>query len=191
MDWKPVPPLLLPLLDGSFEVLDPNENLEDTIADVSVEIDLPEDDGGELTFTLLEAGTKRGLAKLADSKGFSYTVKQRKPYTTYWTCSVRPKKKKCPATVVERDSVYKRGNNRHYHPAVINAATNLRVQAEVRERAVENLYKSAGAIVQEVVVENIDTTAPNPDLPGIVNMFFSSVLFRFRVFILSYFACVS
>ncbi|CAH1268746.1 Hypp3974 [Branchiostoma lanceolatum] len=161
--------------DGSFEVPDPNRNLEDTIADVSVEDNLPVDEGGEVTFELIEFGTKRGHHKLADSNGFSYTRKEKTPRPSgaiYWTCKRRPTGPgKCPATVIEKPAgMYRRGNNRHNHPPEMQAATNLRIQAKVRQRAVENLFRSAGQIVEEVVMEEVDVRAPNPDLPSITNM---------------------
>ncbi|KAI8502630.1 hypothetical protein Bbelb_193320 [Branchiostoma belcheri] len=56
---------------------------------VSVEDDFPVDEGGETTFKLIDAGTKRGRPKLADSVGYSYTVKEKKLYAVYWTCSRR------------------------------------------------------------------------------------------------------
>ncbi|KAI8502629.1 hypothetical protein Bbelb_193310 [Branchiostoma belcheri] len=52
----------------------------------------------------------------------------------------------------------------------MHAATNLQIQARVQQRAVYNLFKSAGQIVEEVVMGNFVVQAPNPDLPSMVNM---------------------
>ncbi|KAI8505803.1 hypothetical protein Bbelb_161560 [Branchiostoma belcheri] len=87
-------------------------------------------------------------------------------YTTRPACEsrVRPLAVvKCPATVEERNSVYQRGDNRHIHQETMNGETNLEVQASVGQRAVDNLFKSASRIVEEVVMENIDVQAPNLD----------------------------
>ncbi|XP_035690632.1 uncharacterized protein LOC118425699 [Branchiostoma floridae] len=156
--------------DGSFVVPDPNRNVEDAVGDISVEDNLPEDEGGEVTFELIDAGTKKARSMLADSNGYSYTHKETRPYAIYWTCSRRKTGDKCPATVIERAGVYRRGNNRHHHPPEMHAATNLRIKAKVRKMAVRNLFRSANSIVEEVVMEEVDVRAPNPDLPSIANM---------------------
>ncbi|KAI8516267.1 hypothetical protein Bbelb_048480 [Branchiostoma belcheri] len=135
VEAPPSPPPQLPdgsfnfQADGSFEV--PDRNLEDTIGDVSVEDNLPVDEGSETTFKLIDEGTKRGRSKLADSDGYSYTVKK-KPYAVCWTCSRRQRGNKCPATVVEGNGVYWWGGHRYTHPPIMHAATNLQIQASVR-----------------------------------------------------------
>ncbi|XP_078665815.1 uncharacterized protein LOC144908157 [Branchiostoma floridae x Branchiostoma belcheri] len=48
-------------------------------------------------------------------------------------------------------------------PPAMNDATNLQVQASVRQRAVDNLFKSASQILEEVIMQNIDVQAPNLD----------------------------
>ncbi|KAI8516610.1 hypothetical protein Bbelb_051910 [Branchiostoma belcheri] len=124
VEAPPSPPPQLPdgsfnfQADGSFEV--PDRNLEDTIGD-----------GSETTFKLIDEGTKRGRSKLADSDGYSYTVKK-KPYAVCWTCSRRQRGNKCPATVVEGNGVYWWGGHRYTHPPIMHAATNLQIQASVR-----------------------------------------------------------
>ncbi|KAI8508520.1 hypothetical protein Bbelb_136190 [Branchiostoma belcheri] len=148
----------------------PRVVLEDSIGDMSVEEDLPVGVEREVTFTLIPSGSKRGGNKLADSMGYAYTVKRRKTTVTYWECSKRPKGTRCPASVVERAGVYRRGDNRHNHPAVVNTETNLKIQAEVRAKAKDDVFKSAHAIVQETMLANVDDTAPNPELPRISNL---------------------
>ncbi|KAI8496918.1 hypothetical protein Bbelb_255730 [Branchiostoma belcheri] len=94
--------------------------------------------------------------KLADSVGYSYTVKEKKLY----------------AIEGKQTSAHRqwRGGHRHTHPPTMHAATNLQIQARVRQRAVYNLFKSAGQIVEEVVMGNFVVQAPNPDLPSMANM---------------------
>ncbi|KAI8491424.1 hypothetical protein Bbelb_310570 [Branchiostoma belcheri] len=148
----------------------PRVVLEDSIENMSVEEDLPVGVEREVTFTLIPSGSKRGGHKLADSMGYAYTVKRRKETVTYWECSKRPKGARCPASVVERAGIYRRGDNRHNHPAVVNTETNLKIQAEVRAKAKDDVFKSAHAIVQETMLANVDDTAPNPELPRISNL---------------------
>ena len=40
----------------------------------------------------------------------SRTVKKRKPYATYWVCSVCPKNARCSASVIQRNGDYRHGN---------------------------------------------------------------------------------
>ncbi|XP_035667370.1 uncharacterized protein LOC118410022 isoform X2 [Branchiostoma floridae] len=156
-------------VDGS--VLMPHVTLEDSIRDVRVEDDLPVGQQRDVTFTFIERGTKKGRPKLTDNLGYAYTIKRR-PATNvrYWECAKRPKKGRCPASVVERTGVFRRGDNFHNHPPVVNCLTNVKIQAEVRAKAVEDVFKSAYTIVQETLLAMVDETAPNPGLPRISNL---------------------
>ncbi|XP_019628711.1 PREDICTED: uncharacterized protein LOC109473277 [Branchiostoma belcheri] len=133
---------------------------------MDVEQDLPRDDAGGLTYSLIEGGSKRGRKKLVDSHGFSYTVKRAREdsHTTYWECAKRPKFSRCSASVIERNGEFKRGDNRHSHPPVINAATSLKIQATIRARATVDVFTAASSIVQDAVMETVDLVAPNPEL---------------------------
>eukprot|EP00058_Branchiostoma_floridae_P024408 XP_002609898.1 hypothetical protein BRAFLDRAFT_125987 [Branchiostoma floridae] len=126
----------------------------------------------DVTFTFIERGTKKGRPKLTDNLGYAYTIKRSRPATNvrYWECAKRPKKGRCPASVVERTGVFRRGDNFHNHPPVVNCLTNVKIQAEVRAKAVEDVFKSAYTIVQETLLAMVDETAPNPGLPRISNL---------------------
>ncbi|CAH1274769.1 Hypp9314 [Branchiostoma lanceolatum] len=52
----------------------------------------------------------------------------------------------------------------------LKAANVLQIRAEVREKALGDIFKSAHTIVQETMLENFDETAPNPGLPSISNL---------------------
>ncbi|XP_035663387.1 uncharacterized protein LOC118407075 [Branchiostoma floridae] len=153
----------------------PRVVLEDSIGDLSVEEDLPVGAERDVTFSLVKKGTKRGADKLTDSLGFAYTVRKRKVTVTYWECEKRPKDKsfRCNASVIERppgSGVYRRGDNEHNHPPVVNCETNIKIQAEVRAKAVADVFKSAHSIVQETMLSSVDEEAPNPQLPKISNL---------------------
>ena len=62
-------------VEMSFEV--PDVIQEDTIRDNQTLSDLPDDTQHPMKFTLIDFGTKRGKNKLADSLGYTYTVKRR------------------------------------------------------------------------------------------------------------------
>ncbi|CAH1264057.1 Hypp2833 [Branchiostoma lanceolatum] len=68
----------------------------------------------------------------------------------HWACSPKKDGREMSA------GVYQRGNNRHDHPPEMHTATNFRIQAKVRQRGVENLFRSAGQIAEEVVVMEAD-----------------------------------
>ena len=55
-----------------------------------------------VTFQLVERGTKRGKTSLVDSHGFTYNVHSRRPYATYWQCTMHPKGNPCKASVTDR-----------------------------------------------------------------------------------------
>ena len=68
-----------------------------------------------VTFQLVERGTKRGKTSLIDSQGFTYNVHSRRPYTTYWQCTMRPKGNPCQSSVTERDGIFQAGKSAHNH----------------------------------------------------------------------------
>ncbi|XP_068689620.1 uncharacterized protein [Montipora foliosa] len=73
----------------------------------------------ELTYRIVEEGTKRRRRKLIDSLGYSYNVKEKGKYTTYWQCTVRPKGNYCRATVKETDGDFVAGQQGHNHQAEV------------------------------------------------------------------------
>ncbi|XP_066293786.1 zinc finger protein 22-like [Branchiostoma lanceolatum] len=148
----------------------PRVVLKDSIDDLSAKEDLPVGSEREVTFTFIAKGTKREGDLLTDSLGFAYTVKRKRTNVRYWECQKRPTGERCPASVIERDGGYKRGDNNHDHPPVVNYERNIKIQAEVRQKAVADVSKSAHTIVQETMLANVDDTAPNPELPRISNL---------------------
>ena len=159
--------------DPSFHVSNnfvvPVPEQEDTVMDGPNDETLP-DDRPNLAITCIPSGSKRGKAKLADNLGYSYTVKRRHTFVIYWECSVRRKNFRCPATVIERNGTFIRGNNRHIHPPKSGAATNLKIQATVHAKAQENIFHPAGALVQHALLDMVDDRRPNPDVPSIQNL---------------------
>ena len=91
----------------------------------------------------------------------------RSPNVTYWECSRRRGLNHCTASVIQRNMEFRRGDNTHSHSPVIGAETVLVIQANVRKMAVENIFESAGAIVQRTVMNQVQVLAPNPELPSI------------------------
>ena len=74
-------------------------------------------DISQLIFQLVEE-----RSKLVDNRGYSYKVKTKRNYVTYWQCSFRQKYSTCSATVIERGELFKFGCNQHNHPAAVDSA---------------------------------------------------------------------
>ena len=100
-------------------------------------------------FHLVEKGSQRGKTKLVDSLGFSYNVRRKRPYATYWQCTVRPKGNQCKATVIERDGVFTAGQAVHNHPQAVGTYTAVKIISTVKRKAVADVFKPASAIVDK------------------------------------------
>lgn len=62
------------------------------------------------------------------------------------------------------DGVYKIGSNAHNHPADVGAALSARITEKVKARALANIFKPASAIVEDVLLEDLQDV-PCPSLP--------------------------
>lgn len=133
----------------------------------------------ELTFQVIVDGTKRTREKLVDSRGYTYNVQRRRnnKTTTDWQCTIRPKENPCRASIIQRGDEFIVGKNAHNHTAQPGAAIVTKITASMKAKAAENLFKSASAIVTEVLLSNIDST-PCPSLPKTVNLARATNRFR-------------
>lgn len=86
-----------------------------------------------VTFQLVEEGSKRRKTKLVDSLGYSYNVRSKRSYSTYWQCVVRPRGNACKATVIQRDGHFHSGDNGHNHPAEAGALKAAKIVNLVKE----------------------------------------------------------
>ena len=96
----------------------------------------------------MEKGSKRRKMKLVDSLGFSYNVLSKQSYATYWQCTFHPRGKACEATVIQCD--FQAGTNAHNHTSEPGAVTAAKIVKLVKEKALEDKFKPASAIVEEV-----------------------------------------
>ena len=62
-----------------------------------------------ITFQLVEEGSKHRKTKLVDNLGYSYNVRSKWSYATYWQCTVRPRGNACNATVIQHDGTFQAG----------------------------------------------------------------------------------
>ncbi|XP_068750508.1 uncharacterized protein [Montipora capricornis] len=118
-----------------------------------------------VTFHLVEQRTKRRKT-LVDSLGFTYNVNSKRSYATYWQCTVRPKGNACKASIAEtqRDEKFQAGKNPHNHATEVGAVIAKKIVTKVKEKALEDKFKPAAAIVNEVLLDEL-TEAPCPALP--------------------------
>ncbi|KAL5006692.1 hypothetical protein ScPMuIL_015498 [Solemya velum] len=142
-------------LDASFDLshrlMEDRPETVDTSIDVEPELPsiiLPDE---PITFKVLETGSKRGGRLLVSSDGFSYGVKNKNKSSTYWTCSVRSKKMRCPATVTQIGDNFRRGIQKHIHFADLKLALQKEISATVKSRAKDQLFRPAMDIVETVM----------------------------------------
>ena len=105
-----------------------------------------------VTSQLVEQGMKGGKTSLVHSLGFTYNVHSRRPYATYWQCMMRPKGNLCKALVTERDGTFQPGKSAHNHAVDMGAVTAAKIISTVKSKALEDKFKPASAIVNEVCV---------------------------------------
>ena len=105
----------------------------------------------QVTFEVVEEGTKRRKSKLIDSKGYTYNVKMRRADVTYWQCTVRPKFGCYNASVTQREEIFQLGKHNHNHQPAIDSANTAKIKTVVKKKAMENMFKPASAIVDEVM----------------------------------------
>ena len=74
----------------------------------------------------------------------------KRSYATYWQCTVRPKGNACKASVTERDGKFQAGKNPHNHATEVGAVIAKKIVTKVKEKALEDKFKPAAAIVNEV-----------------------------------------
>ncbi len=103
-----------------------------------------------VTYHVVENGTKRRKISLVDSVGFTYNVHSKRTYATYWQCTVRPKGNPCKASVIERNGSFQAGKSVHNHNVEAGALTAAKVVVEVKRKALEDKFRPASAIVDEV-----------------------------------------
>ncbi|KAK3893102.1 hypothetical protein Pcinc_003095 [Petrolisthes cinctipes] len=116
------------------------------------------------------ASSQRGKQKLMDSRGYSYTFKRETNVGVHWRCAVRNKTVNCGMAIKEVNNVFIRGPNEHSHPPEACPVTTSKVSKLIKNKAMEDVFQPALEIVEEVMLENIDSTIPTASLPVPVNL---------------------
>ena len=120
-------------------------------------IGLIEPGSEEVNFELVEEASKQRRTKLIDSRGYTYNVKRRTQSATIWQCSVRTKSAYCKATVKQIEGEFIITQIHNHQPAV-GAVTAAKVVTAVKRKALEDVFKPASAIVQEVSYQRVIKT---------------------------------
>ncbi|RMX55459.1 hypothetical protein pdam_00024764 [Pocillopora damicornis] len=77
-----------------------NASLGETSIDDPTPSSINDSQAVGLSLNIVREGSQRKKARLIDSQGFTYNVSSRRPYATYWQCTVRPKGNYCKASVI-------------------------------------------------------------------------------------------
>ncbi|KAK3888798.1 hypothetical protein Pcinc_007158 [Petrolisthes cinctipes] len=123
-----------------------------------------------ITYEKVCASSQRGKQKLMDSRCYSYTFKRETNVGVHWRCAVRNKTVNCGMTIKEVNNVFIRGPNEHSHPPETCPVTTSKVSKLIKNKAMEDVFRPALEIVEEVMLENIDPTIPTASLPAPVNL---------------------
>lgn len=123
-----------------------------------------------ITYEKIPASSQRGKEKLIDSCGYSYTFKRKTSVGVHWRCAVRNKSVECGITLKEVDNVFIRGPHGHSHPPETCPVTTSKVSKLIKEKAMQDLFRPALEIVEEVMLDNITPNMPTASLPAPVNL---------------------
>lgn len=83
--------------------------------------------------------------------------------------TVRNKNVNCKATVKEAE-MYIRDHNPHCHPPETCSVITSKVSALVKKKAIEDVFRSAADIVDEVLLDKVDPHVPLSSLPAPENL---------------------
>ena len=115
----------------------------------------------EVTFSVLQNGTKRGAPLLIDTASYTYNVKRRYPKTgrVLWCCSVRNQHNTCGATVSQNGDTFVQ-NSGHNHPSNPGADHAAIINARCIVIGRDQVFTSAGAIALEAMKEHFSDGVP-------------------------------
>ena len=109
------------------------------------------DDMEQAEYTIIRSSSQRQHPKLIDNAGYTYTMKSKGKYTTFWRCSVRNKNTYCRATIIQSNATFRKGSFEHIHPGLPGRHIVEKVIAQVKTKASQQPFLSANNIVGEVL----------------------------------------
>ena len=148
-----------------------------TIEEPSLEDAVPNDisyiaeDGRLVEYTIVENGSQKGGLKLADSNGYTYTVKKRRKNGQIdWACSIRNKVVWCKASLKQNGMSFVRGPQPHIHTGIAGAKEATEIRAEIKNTAAKEVFTSSSQIVKKVLLEKVAHGQPLVALPNLDNL---------------------
>ena len=111
---------------------------ESSLEDPTIASDAPGPTNAPVTYQIVEDGTKRRCAKLIDSLGYCYNVKESEEATTYWQCTVRPQGNYCKAMIKQTAGEFTKG--RCNHQPETGALVAVQIATSVKKKAMDNLF---------------------------------------------------
>ena len=130
-----------------------------------------------ISFEIIENGTQRSNKLLVDSNGYSYTMKSHKHSRSdrvVWCCTLRRKTITCSATVIQIGEVFTPGPNDHIHPAQPGIDIKVKITKKVHQIAKVNVFRSASAIVEDMMSTDFQLEKPSISRPKPSNLIRSS-----------------
>ncbi|XP_022084516.1 uncharacterized protein LOC110975938 isoform X3 [Acanthaster planci] len=119
----------------------------------------------EAEYTVIDGSSQRRQAKLIDNAGYTYTLKNKTCFTSYWRCSIRNKNLLCRASVMQTKENFKRGKFNHIHPSKPNCEVAARLVAQVKAKVCQKPDNPTSSIVGEAMLETVGYYTPSPGLP--------------------------
>lgn len=104
-------------------------------------------DDSPTTYDIVVGGTAKGKDMLLDSHGYAYNVKVTRDNSRTWWCSVRNKRARCPATVLEKRGGFVRGTHDHIHPADPGRKHTVKMSRKV-SIVISNRYHAINNVIQ-------------------------------------------
>ncbi|XP_071160689.1 uncharacterized protein [Mytilus edulis] len=151
-------------LAQSFDITQRTFAEPDIITETSIQDDpLPDqltDAIDQPTYSVVDGASQRGKRKLVDVDGYTYTVKKQKGDSTTWWCSVRNKTTSCSATVLQKGDNFTAGRKSHCHTANPGTVTAVKITAQAKSQARQDVFRSAGAIVETAILQHSDPSQP-------------------------------
>jgi len=122
-------------------------------------------------YRIVPNGSKNGRPLLVESDQFQYHIDKRRDTRVYWRCSSRHSTG-CLATVVQLGNNFTRGRHEHIHPGVPGSFVAKQVRANVIDKCVNDVFRSAFEIVEEELhtAVNASYNGPCTALAGPLNL---------------------
>ena len=115
----------------------------------------------DVEYSIIPNGSKNGRPLLVESDQFQYHIDRQRGTRVYWRCSSRHSTG-CLATVVQLGNKFSRGRHEHIHPGVPGIFVAKQVRANVIDKCVKDVFRSAFEIVEEELHTAVNASFEGP-----------------------------